>query len=469
MDNKKYIFCRNCGEKYDEAVKFCRKCGKKMIYHEDKNNDALENEIKEETEVKDKYIKEKNTNKENKKLPVILIILLVVFILCFGTFEFISRVIFSSDKLINKFEEGCNNSDIDQLKEILISEKTGKALNENEIEHLVNYFKDNPSALSEVCNDLKSESIINSDKKSIYIRKVNSILGEVGKKEIVLKPEDIKIYVPTDNIKILIDDKEYTSEGKEYINITSLYIGKYDVKAEYTNSFRSLEENIDILINYNNYQSEYSVFDDIKTVNIDTQYYDAYVVLNGENTGKTVAELNYTLYPMKSDDKVSLEYTKDNETFSSESKLVSSNNYLYFNSIEGLDNYLIEESSIKNFENNLERSVRELMQEYSQSFAYAINNNNFENVAYLLYPGSNIYNIQQEYINKMALKDYYISFISLSTTDIKYDESTKSGSVNAKEVYDTYLDGEYKRLEQNYVYSFKYNDNEKSYQITDIK
>ena len=44
MDNKKYIFCRNCGEKYDEAVKFCRKCGKKMIYHEDKNNDALENE-----------------------------------------------------------------------------------------------------------------------------------------------------------------------------------------------------------------------------------------------------------------------------------------------------------------------------------------------------------------------------------------------------------------------------------------
>ena len=69
----------------------------------------------------------------------------------------------------------------------------------------------------------------------------------------------------------------------------------------------------------------------------------------------------------------------------------------------------------------------------------------------------------------MALKDYYISFISLSTTDIKYDESTKSGSVNAKEVYDTYLDGEYKRLEQNYVYSFKYNDNEKSYQITDIK
>lgn len=94
---------------------------------------------------------------------------------------------------------------------------------------------------------------------------------------------------------------------------------------------------------------------------------------------------------MKSDDKVSLEYTKDNETFSSESKLVSSNNYLYFNSIEGLDNYLIEESAIKNFENNLERSVRELMQTYSQNFTYAINNNNFEEVAYLLYPGSNIY------------------------------------------------------------------------------
>ena len=463
MDNKKYIFCRNCGEKYDESVKFCRKCGKKIIYNEDENNDALENEIKEENEVKDKYIK------ENKKLPIILIILLVVFILCFGGFEFTSRVIFSSNKLINKFEESCNNNDIDQLKEILISEKTGNILNENEIENLVGYFKENPSELSEVCNDLKSQSIIGSNKKSIYIRKANSILGQVGKKEIVLKSVDIKIYVPKDNIKISIDDKEYTSEGKEYININSLYIGKYNIKAEYTNSFRNLEENIDIKINYNDYQSEYSVFDDIKTLTIDTEYSDAYVILNGENTGKTVAELNYTLYPMKSDDKVSLEYTKDNETFNSKSKLVSSNDYLYFNSIEDLDNYLIQESFIKSFENNLERSVRELMQEYSQNFAYAINNNNFENIAYILYPGSNIYNIQQDYINKMSLKDYYISFISLSTTDIKYDESSKSGSVNTKEVYDTYLDGEYKRLEQNYVYSFKYNDNEKSYQITDIK
>ena len=463
MDNKKYIFCRNCGEKYDESVKFCRKCGKKIIYNEDENNDALENEIKEENEVKDKYIK------ENKKLPIILIILLVVFILCFGGFEFTSRVIFSSNKLINKFEESCNNNDIDQLKEILISEKTGNILNENEIENLVGYFKENPSELSEVCNDLKSQSIIGSNKKSIYIRKANSILGQVGKKEIVLKPVDIKIYVPKDNIKISIDDKEYTSEGKEYININSLYIGKYNIKAEYTNSFRNLEENIDIKINYNDYQSEYSVFDDIKTLTIDTEYSDAYVILNGENTGKTVAELNYTLYPMKSDDKVSLEYTKDNKTFNSKSKLVSSNDYLYFNSIEDLDNYLIQESFIKSFENNLERSVRELMQEYSQNFAYAINNNNFENIAYILYPGSNIYNIQQDYINKMSLKDYYISFISLSTTDIKYDDSSKSGSVNTKEVYDTYLDGEYKRLEQNYVYSFKYNDNEKSYQITDIK
>ena len=58
MDNKKYIFCRNCGEKYYESVKFCRKCGKKIIYNEQKNNDVLENEIKEENEVKDKYIKE---------------------------------------------------------------------------------------------------------------------------------------------------------------------------------------------------------------------------------------------------------------------------------------------------------------------------------------------------------------------------------------------------------------------------
>lgn len=163
MDNKKYIFYRNCGEKYDESVKFCRKCGKKIIYNEDENNDALENEIKEENEVKDKYIK------ENKKLPIILIILLVVFILCFGGFEFTSRVIFPSNKLINKFEESCNNNDIDQLKEILISEKTGNILNENEIENLVGYFKENPSELSEVCNDLKSQSIIGSNKKSIYI------------------------------------------------------------------------------------------------------------------------------------------------------------------------------------------------------------------------------------------------------------------------------------------------------------
>ena len=472
MEDKKITFCRYCGEKYDTPVKFCRKCGKKLSHQVDQNSNDLENDTEEvsNNNYNDIEIDEED-KKISKKLGIILSTIILISIIVLSIFGITNKVIFSSERLVNNFKESCNKKDVKELKEILVSERTGEELEEDKINNFLKYLENNPSIMSEICNDLKSleNSNFNNTSTSIYIRKVDGIWGKLGKKEIVLKEVDIKIYVPEGSVKILLDNNEYDSKNKEWISIDSLYVGEYELKAEYVTSIRKLEESLNIQIDYGDYQNEYVMFDYVKSVTVYTEYSDAYLVINGVSTSKTISDLNYTVYPVKSDDKISLEYKVDDEIFSSNSIIVGDNNSLYFNELVGLDNYLIEETYIYNFESNLERSVRELIQAYSRSFAYAINYNSFDEVSYILYPGSNIYTMQQEFINSMSFKDYYLYFVSLSIKDVKYDPNTRSGSVNVKEVYDTYLDGEGGKIEQNYIYTFKYNDNEKSYQFTDMK
>ena len=137
----------------------------------------------------------------------------------------------------------------------------------------------------------------------------------------------------------------------------NIYLNDKLVEENYTNKYYQFD--VASLVEGKEYtttilpKNEYVMFDYVKSVTVYTEYSDAYLVINGVSTSKTVSDLNYTVYPVKSDDKISLEYKVDDEIFSSNSIIVGDNNSLYFNEFVGLDNYLIEETYIYNFESNL--------------------------------------------------------------------------------------------------------------------
>ena len=185
MEDKKITFCRYCGEKYDTPVKFCRKCGKKLSHQVDQNSNDLENDTEEvsNNNYNDIEIDEED-KKISKKLGIILSTIILISIIVLSIFGITNKVIFSSERLVNNFKESCNKKDVKELKEILVSERTGEELEEDKINNFLKYLENNPSIMSEICNDLKSleNSNFNNTSTSIYIRKVDGIWGKLGKK-----------------------------------------------------------------------------------------------------------------------------------------------------------------------------------------------------------------------------------------------------------------------------------------------
>lgn len=108
------------------------------------------------------------------------------------------------------------------------------------------------------------------------------------------------------------------------------------------------------------------------------------------------------------------------------------------------------------------------MNEYSRGFESAVNYRDFSYLTKSLYPNSELFKAQQDYINLSATDNIYENFISLSTKNVKYDSTNTSGSVDVTEVYETRVNGKYKKDTYYYTYSFKYNETEKKFQLTDM-
>lgn len=512
MEFKKSLFCNKCGKKVDEGTNFCKNCGNKIIRNEDDQDEYrkeveqiqednsgefklsyekiedVTDEMKEEIteDVKEEIIE--ISNEENNSIKVeeykpksskpiksskaILGIIFGIIILAFVAFiglEVFKKTVNDPEKLVKKFQISIAEENYDDLEKIVKSSDIRLEINEENLKNIVAYFKSNPSQLSDKCKELNKIILVGSENNSsISIEKETGISGVLGKYSIVVYPVFLRVETKLDNTKVMLNGKEFESLDQGDIKeLGPLMPGEYEVVSKYDGDYISLENKVkkDLISNDNEICS---LFSSIRGVGIDTEYNNAIVIVNGKNTGKTVEELSYKLSPIDDGTKIQLELDVEGKKFTTSEKIVGDNNRIYFENIKDVNQYMERKTILDNFEKNIDNEVINLMNEYSRGFESAVNYRNFSYLTRYLYPNSELFKAQQDYINLSATNNVYENFISLSIKNINYDSDNTSGTVDVTEVYESITNGKSKKDTYYYNYSFKYNETEKIFQLTDM-
>lgn len=300
-------YCKKCGHEIKENNKFCEKCGTPAEVNKSETQKTVEKpaQIKEQAKPK-KEVDEKT----KKKRKIIAIVVIVILALGFGGYK-VGESLTSPDKVVEQFIAAVSKKDTKSMIQILKSSDRRLEINEENLKPFINYIDENPSYFDKLSKSLMEQSndkavpVFSQDENRL--NNVNMItLEKKGKKfliydnyEIVLQPFFLQISTNNENTKILINDKEVdrTVNGNYFKEFGPLIPGKYTVKVQYEGEYATLEDKMDIQLVSDNYNSSNKIISctlDIymSYVLIDSDYYDSNVLINGEDIGLTVSEVN---------------------------------------------------------------------------------------------------------------------------------------------------------------------------------
>ena len=110
------MFCKYCGTKVEDNVKFCRGCGKSLIAKEEKNEDI-------NGKMAPVYVGNQRDKKKANKITIIeLVVLVVVLISCFTVYYQTSTAVVITEKYLNAYATG----DYEQMYNCLEFEEEDK-------------------------------------------------------------------------------------------------------------------------------------------------------------------------------------------------------------------------------------------------------------------------------------------------------------------------------------------------------
>ena len=383
-------YCTKCGSKLDESGK-CPKCN-------------------------------------NKKLKIIIPIITVIIVLV-GIYIPLNKHFSNPELAITKFNEAIGSKNEGELQSILASDDSRITIDKDNTKVLLDYFQSNPSYVDNVKNILKSDANSIENGASAKNSAVFS-LKEVGHKflifpeyKIVVKPSYIEVKTNIKDANIKVNGKEYKNV-KENSEIGPLMPGNYVVLAEVNNKYIKKSENISVDL-MTDQKKTINVFDNLKYINIQSDIPSAKLYVNGKDTGVSISDAS-NFGPV--DDK-SIIYAigeKDGKKLRSSNYTVDSYS----------DNIYIDFSQAVKEDEDFKAQVYNLIRDYDSSFAYAVNNNDFNYIKDYLEPGSQIYNAQSKVIGSIYEKNIREDFISLDIKDLKFDKDKNEGSVSCSEVYD---------------------------------
>ncbi|MBU5487872.1 hypothetical protein KQI77_06775 [Clostridium sp. MSJ-8] len=142
---------------------------------------------------------------------------------------------------------------------------------------------------------------------------------------------------------------------------------------------------------------------------------------------------------------------------------------------KGNNKYAAEEAEIRTAENvkvndyiASRANVEDLIRGFLEHFPEAVNENDFSEIAYYLYPNSTLYNDQ-----KAAIKSWYDQgikeeFLGFTAKDITFSSDKLEGTVIDEEVFNITNSKGTTSKTFTWKYTFKYNTDIENYQISEI-
>lgn len=503
------MICNNCNTKLNDNDKFCYKCGnqieniintvestkentpdnitqditedqskielKKSDYKEDsyqnteikqgiKNNEDLKNIaedisknvnkfgawIKPKTEKVIERIK--NLNKKQKIIIAALIAVLVVGI----SYMSIPQ---SSNQVINKFEKAIIDNNTGKLKKLVISQDKRLSITEDNLNVIIEHYKENPSSLNSDMQYLKNISVDGYYDDYVPYTLVKKKKLFKDKYYIGLNPRYIELDSSYQNVKIdLSNGESIVQEDLKDGEIGPFIPGRYKLVVTSDSEYSEFEKSQTIDLFYADAVSYITVDIDVNQVTIDSEESEAIIYIDGKSTEKTAHELG-SIPGLKNGVSIYGVLTYKGKEIKSNVATVSGSDYIYLTY-----DYVKPPTS-----EEVKEAIDNLMSDYLYYFASAVNNDDFSYIQEYLSRGSNLYNEQKANISKFAEKGISEYYIEHEIINVDYNEDTRKGTVTVREVYEISTEDDIKEKSFNNKYQFIYNENKQTYELTDLE
>ncbi|MDQ0148529.1 hypothetical protein ACFO6R_01730 [Eubacterium multiforme] len=246
-----------------------------------------------------KYNEVKNINKENYKyffksnIKILVIICIAVF-LSLGYIVGNTRT--TKDQVLKNLEIGLEKGKLSKLNDVIRVDN--KKIPKDNLKPLAQYYKGKDSEVNNVINDLKE-----NNSKSIF--KLEEEKGLFFNKYYVeLKTFNLSVISNFDEADITLNNKEKIKSGE---TLKNLIPGDYKVSGYIDNKYGKIkkEENITLMKN----ETVNLKLDGI-VVTVDSNFKDATVFINGEDSGIKVSDFK-DIGPMPSDGSIKLSIKKE--------------------------------------------------------------------------------------------------------------------------------------------------------------
>ena len=367
----------------------------------------------------------------------------------------------TANHTINKFEKAIIDGDAGKLKKIVTSEDKRVSITEDNLNVIIEYYKNNPSALNSDIEYLKYSDTEGGNTSDDYMP-----FNLVSKKQlfkekyyISLKPRYIQLDSPYKNVKIdLSNGKSIVQENIKNGEIGPFLPGQYKLVISSNSEFSEFKKSQVVDIFYADMLSFVTVDANINQTQIISDEESAIIYIDGKSTGKTAKEIGIipglqngvTIYGV---------FNYEGQEIKSNTATVSGSNSINLNYNYSKPPTLEE----------VQEEVDKLMNNYLVYFADAVNYGDFTYIEDCISLGSNLYKDQKTYVVNAYERGIIENYINHEIVSVDYDESKKTGTVLVKEVYEIITEDDSREKTFQNRYKFEYNENHKSYKLTDLE
>lgn len=363
----------------------------------------------------------------------------------------------TQESVINKFEDAIIGEDLNKLKSVVKSEDKRLEVTEKNLRGIIEYYKVNPSNLNIDMDYLRNYSLEGEDEKAPF-KLVQEKNGLKEKYYISLSPRYIEFKSNYKNIKVdLSNGEDIVLENLKSGEIGPFMPGQYKLVITSNSEFSDLKKTQNIDLFYGEMLSYVDVNIDINQTKIVSSYPEAIIYINGKSTEKTAKELG-TIAGLENGTKIYGVIEVEGENIKSKEEKVS------YSSDISLEFDYTKPPTME----EAKAGASEMIGNYLEDFAYAVNNADFSYIEKYVENDSSIYNEHQTHIPGMYERGIRENYINHEITDIQYDENTKVGSLSVKEIYEITKDGSTEEKTFNSKYTFKYNEEDNVYKLTSI-
>lgn len=381
----------------------------------------------------------KNSNIQ-KFIGVLIIVLYVVFV-GKNVFPLINDETWGIDKLQTAIEE----VDTKYLAKHLEIEGQNISLKADELEDIAMLLLDSGYVYELGYDDYNDMS------SNIYVKKDGKEKFFLDKYVLVLSPYNLLLESDTPGAKVFINGKEIGEIDDEYmLEYGPILPGKHTIELKYDGDYIELEEKEDVIF-LDNYESTiyHSIYLDGDYVWIDSDYPEAELLINGEDSGKTIEELDY-LGPVPLDGSIVLQAKLDiGEGILESEEVIVDDDYIYLEFVDDIE----EPYDFYEEELFLEDALYELIDSYEHDMVSAINFNDFYLVDMYIQDDSPLYKSQKNLVESLNEKGFSEELLDYEIIDF----DTVADDELDVEVYESHIiidsDGNQEIVEHIWIYT----------------